>query len=127
MKRQRQTYRQRGQMLISAEQNLIEEFQELCWKERKSMSVKFTELMQEELQKNEVGQSNPLNISYGLKHIFVSKNRNIPLTLDRFIDSTEAKELINEIPNEALGKFFNYNVKKLSQQVQLKQTGKITV
>lgn len=102
----------------------VNDFKKLCEKYGISVSEGLRQLMEQELEKNEVGTENPLNISYGLHN---NKSTNdITINLDKFIDPKEAKELVKEIPNEALGKFFNYNVKKLSQQIQLKQTGRIT-
>lgn len=102
----------------------VDDFRELCKKHGISVSEGLRQLMEQELEKNEVGCANPLNIPYGL-HSNKSTN-GITISLDKFMDVNEVKELIKEIPNEVLGKFFNYNIKKLSQQVQHKTTGRIT-
>lgn len=120
----RQEYRQRKGIFFNVEQNAWEAFQELCDKERKTISLKLNEMLKEELQKNEIGRSNPLNLSYG---IHTNKSTNgITISMDRFIDVKEAKESVKEIPNEILCKFFNYNIKKINQQIQYKITGRIT-
>ena len=66
----RKTYRDRGQLYISAEKDILKEFQELCDKERKSVSLKLNEMMTEELQKNPLGPlaGNPINIMYDRRY-----------------------------------------------------------
>ena len=69
----RKTYRDRSQLFISAEKDILKEFQELCDKEKKSVSLKLNEMMTEELQKNPLGPlaGNPINIMFdhGIKPI----------------------------------------------------------
>ena len=73
-------------------------------------------------QKNEVGRENPLNISYNIYDLYNCLN----LSLDKFIDAKDAKQLIENIPKEQLPIAFS-NSKKLNQQIQFKMHGKITV
>lgn len=111
--------------MLYLDETRLADFRKLCENEYKiSMSEGLRQLIEQELEKNEVGCANPLNLSYGL-HSNKSTN-GITISLDKFMEVNEVKELIKEIPNEVLGKFFNYNIKKLSQQVQHKTTGRIT-
>lgn len=80
----RKTYRDRSQLFISAEKDILKEFQELCDKERKSVSLKLNEMMLEEVQKNPLGPvaGNPINIEFNNQSI---KSSNVE-SLDYFIE-----------------------------------------
>jgi hypothetical protein len=80
----RKAYRDRGQLFISAEKDILKEFQELCDKERKSVSLKLNEMMMDELQKNPLGVAgnNPINVDFNNRSI---KSSNVE-SLDYFIE-----------------------------------------
>lgn len=52
-------------MTLSVEKDRWKDFEELCYKERKSVSLKIAEMLEEELEKKALGESNPIRISYG--------------------------------------------------------------
>lgn len=61
----RKEYRNRLEVLLSVERDRWPDFVDLCDREHKSTSLKFSEMMEDELQKNALGvgrQPNPLNI-----------------------------------------------------------------
>lgn len=61
----RKEYRDRQPVTISLEKDRYKDFTDLCDRERKSISLKFSEMLEEELQKNVIGECNPIRISYG--------------------------------------------------------------
>lgn len=69
---------------FSAEKDRYHEFEDLCDAERKSISLKLGEMIDEELQKNALGvarEPNPLNI-----HTYVSdSNKPLQLTLEMWL------------------------------------------
>ena len=60
----RLNYKDRRQFLLSIDREDLEVFQKICDNERKSMSFKLNELVQEEIQKNELGCDNPIGINF---------------------------------------------------------------
>lgn len=63
----RKEYRSRLEVLLSVERDRWPDFVDLCDREHKSVSLKFSEMLEEELQKNVIGESNPLKIMYGIE------------------------------------------------------------
>lgn len=60
-------YRNIHRLNINIEKDMLNEFRDLCWEERKSLSDKINELIVETVEKKVVGSQNPLNISYGIQ------------------------------------------------------------
>lgn len=121
------TYHDRTSTSLSFEKQMLNEFMELCWRERKTVSEKVTEMMQQELQKNVMGLTNPIKISYGETNKDNHKDcwrHNLDQWI--FIDHQEAKEMIESLPSKQLVVVY-HNANKLKQQLQLKMTGKITI
>jgi hypothetical protein len=118
-------YRHRLYVGFNFEQDRIKEFEDLCWRERKTMSDKLNEMISEQLEKNAVGLNNPIKISYGETNKDNHKDcwRN---NLDQWIpiDSQEAREMISSLPKEQLPVIYA-NTRKLKQQLDLKMSGKI--
>ncbi|HSX48667.1 MAG TPA: hypothetical protein VLE44_00215 [Candidatus Saccharimonadales bacterium] len=75
------TYHDRTSTSLSFEKQMLNEFLELCRTERKSISEKVTEMIQQELEKNVIGLNNPINVGY--QDSSLSKGNN---TLDSYID-----------------------------------------
>jgi hypothetical protein len=105
----------------------VSDFRRLCESEYNiSVSEGIRQLMEQELEKNEVGQINPTNIQYGLRNKLVINNT-IMLTLDDFpIKSKNVKTIVDRIPTEKLPIAFAIS-RKLNQQIQFRQNGKITI
>jgi hypothetical protein len=120
-------FRNRLYVGFNFEADRIREFEEICWRERKSMSEKLNEMVEEQLEKNVAGLNNPIKISYGETNKDNHKDcwRH---NLDRwiFIDNLEAKEMIESLPKEQLPIVFA-NTKRLNQHVSLLMHGKITL
>lgn len=102
----------------------VNDFRELCKKHGISVSEGLRQLMEQELEKNEIGAINPINIQYGLRAISVSKP-GITIPLDAWIDVDEAKTIMNAAVKHDQHLAFA-NIRKVFQQLQLKTTGKIT-
>ena len=112
--------------MLYLDETMLSDFKRLCAdKYQISASEGLRQLIEQELEKNEVGLNNPTNIPYGLhnKHIYVS---GISVNLDKFLDSKGAKKIVEEIPREQIHTAFA-NSKKIFQQLQLKTEGKITI
>lgn len=122
------TYHDRTSTSVSFEKQLLNEFNELCVKERKTLSEKIGELVQEQLEKNAVGISNPIGLRY-VKEID-SKN-----TLDYYIDNNfvTSKQFMNEFKTRdnqtverfaALGRTINIAAE---QVIYFNKTGKYLI
>ena len=100
----------------------IDDFRKLCDEIGISVSEGLRQLMEQELEKNEVGAINPTNIQYGLRQY---KN-SVDVTLEKFIDMTDARKLAESIPIENRSMAFK-NTQKVYQQFQRLTTGKMTI
>lgn len=124
----RAEFHDRNQMLISVERDLAEEFKTLCDKERKSISLKFKELMEEEIQKNEIGHVNPISIEYISPHAKKSDNNTLDtyiqkgfITRNHFIEQFREKDIDTLDKYRALGTTISISAMAVSQY---KRTGK---
>ena len=96
----RAEFRDRKQILISVERDMYKEFQLLCDRERKSTSLKFKEMIGEELEKNALGPANPANIQYSIYQYTESNQPTVHIPLDRFIDINDVNRLTEKINKE---------------------------
>lgn len=101
--------------------DVIELAEDRAKSEGKSLSQYIVSLMENE-QKKELALTNPTNIQYDKRQF----NNSVNIPLEEFMEITDAKRLVEQIPTEYLPKAFN-NSKRLNQQVQFKMYGKITI
>ena len=88
----RKDYRDRQPVTISLEKERYRDFTDLCDKERKSISFKFSEMVEEELQKNAVGEVNPIRIRY-----VEEQNKPIQTDLMPWLERVDAIESQKEL------------------------------
>lgn len=93
----RKEYRDRQAVTISVEKDIFTDFIDLCDRERKSISLKFSEMMEEELQKNVMGEINPLRIRYGDEQ----ENKPIQGDIRDWLPRSEAIAKARNIPLDA--------------------------
>jgi hypothetical protein len=74
----------RTQMMISFERDRLKEFEEYCIENKMSVSQGLRELLEEFLEKKELGQLNPLNIPYTN-----DKQKPFQLTLEACMDELQ--------------------------------------
>lgn len=75
--------------------NVYEEFEEICYKERISISKKIQNFMEEEIQKNPSGDQTPIKITYRKQQN--KPTQSVPITLDQWIHKLKTMESIPEI------------------------------
>lgn len=76
----RKEYRERWPVTLSVEKDRWRDFEDLCDKERKSLSLKISEMLEKELQKNAFGEETPIKIRYG-------KGKNNPFPFQMRLDA----------------------------------------
>jgi hypothetical protein len=81
----RKEYRERQSVLISFERDRYKDFIDLCDRERKSVSLKINEMLEEELEKNATGEVNPIRIRYREKQ----QNKFSQSTLDDWLSQIQ--------------------------------------
>lgn len=96
----RKEYRNRQPVTLSVEKDRWKDFEELCDKERKSVSLKIAEMLEEELEKKALGGQNPINISYG-------KQQEKPFQSDLtawfgHVDTVNEHQELNKLKGQAL-------------------------
>lgn len=105
----RKEYRQRQPVTLSVEKDRWKDFEDLCDKERKSISLKVAEMLEEELQKNALGvarEPNPLNI-----HTYVHpQEKPLQTGLDRWIKRTDAIQEIQRVDNPEMYEHIGINM-----------------
>jgi seryl-tRNA synthetase len=82
----RKEYRERQSVLISFERDRYKDFIDLCDRERKSVSLKINEMLEEELEKNVIGEANPIRIRYEEKQ---QQNKFSQSTLDDWLSQIQ--------------------------------------
>ena len=91
----RKNYRERKQILFSIEKEDFDAFHLLCERERKSLSLKLAEIIEEELQKNELGRENPIGIDFTRTNKYVEN----VYTLDDYVYQAEVANTPIELNN----------------------------
>lgn len=119
-------YKERVCYSFNTDRDLLNRTQQAAKKRGMTASEYITNLMREDLQKNEVGQPNPLNLSYTARDIYDISKKGLTISLDKFMDVTELKAAIEVIPKQSQS-FAFANTKKANQQIELVMYGKITV
>src|SRR5690242_4343037 len=100
-------YHDRTSTSLSLEKQMLADFLDLCHKERKTLTEKLNEMVQEELEKNAIGnETNPIAIPYK-NTVLSQEGRN---TLDYYIDKgyVTQKHFISEFmekPEELLNRY----------------------
>lgn len=92
-------YRERVVKTLNFEKNVYEEYEELCFKERISVSKKLQEFMSEQIQiqKNALGLNNPIGVGYTSYNIQAKKRLGSTTTLDEWARRKNAIQLIKRI------------------------------
>lgn len=110
------------QMMLYLDNTRTEDFRKLCAETGITLSEGIRQLMEQELEKNEVGETNPTNIQYGIH----ANNNSVNLTLDKFMRVDDARNIVSKIAEQDLPKAHN-NTRLIIQQIQFRQEGKITL
>ena len=74
----------------------VKEFEELCKKERKSMSEYIRDLVSQELEKKEVALNNPLNLKYADESIKSSESKFLEFSTNRYFTREEAQSKVTD-------------------------------
>jgi hypothetical protein len=120
----RAEFRDRTQVLISTERDRFKEFQQLCDKESKSVSLKLKEMIEQELEKNVMGLHNPIAINFARP----CANNSLDYYIDNgFVTKQYWKKELENNSNEKLEKIeaFGLTITETCKQIKhFKTTGR---
>lgn len=92
-------YRNIHRLNVNIEKDMLNEFRDLCWSEKKTLSDKINELIVETVEKKALGERNPIDVQYGIpekKHLQVEEQ----LTIEQFIEKVrqiESSQVIGKL------------------------------
>lgn len=105
-------YSNKQTVFLNIEGNVKEQLEELCFKERKTLTNKIQDLIKEEIQKKEIGlMSNPIAVSYSATMPNNIKHKRL---ISVFEDSANTKTDVfhmlkdEKVDNDDLNKLHNY-------------------
>ena len=90
-------YRNIHRFNVNIEKDRFNDFKDLCWEERKSISDKINELIIETVEKKALGDQTPINVSYGKEQEKPLQQQPQQLTLNDWVVKISEMDNLQEI------------------------------